>query len=939
MPIQVFGSDATVSYLNRAFSDVAEANIIYKNQVAFATKNGDTAFANAFAASWSGLTNAELSKKVLTNMGVLPSTEPSVQALEPALIDYFTAFGSTTSTNGMVTSDTRGLIVLQLAKILSTLETTNGTQAVYNKAASAWNTKVDASYTYSSNTANTTATTPGAPVYGNSYSLTIGTDTLAGDANSNIFNAPGTATGDTLSASDSLDGGAGDDTLTASLNSASSLPSGLVIKGIENVNLNVAAATSTFTIDQSAYADVTNLKVVNSSSTGASTTTVNNASGNVSVTSNGLPNTTTSITTTILGDKVVSATVKGGLVAIENAATKDGTAASTLKTVVLENLNATPVTTHLASTIKGAGVDTLTWKNQTTAQAVTITNGTSTSLTLNVDGVGYDTATPSTVVADTVNLGAKTESITINATGAKSAVTVANSAAVGASTIKTVTITGSAALAPTLPATTTTVDGSAATGDITLASALDTKVAVSVKTGSGKDKVTLASTLADKSTINLGSGDDTFLLGAGGLTGTANVIDGGAGIDTVGLSAIGGSYDAAQFKNFELIDISTSGTVDAAVVTGITGLVLSSLSNALTATVNNLATTAGLTVTNQTSSVSSVNNNTNLKVNSSGSADAFTVTFAGTSTASGVTGDAGKLTVDGIELFNVVSGGTSGNVLNLTDSTLQKLTITGAKDLSLSFTSSTGASGAPTGTLSGTTGGVSLIDGSAATGKLTIDTSVNSGGNNNNQNFVVAKAGLTIKGGTAADTITGTAKADTIIGGGGADVITGGAGGDKITISGGVSTINIAASGDTGNNNSSNTEVALLTGQLDVITGVKAGDKIALGSASAGTSAAGIFATPTTDLITSATLATNLAGADNTVLFARGIYDATNNIFNFNPTGSDSVMTYDYNGAANAAGSITNQDFHSIILVGYVPATAAAATGSTSTAAATITLA
>lgn len=158
MTIQVFGSQATVCYLNRAFNDTSPSNAIYEQQLVNAQSIGDTAFANTFGQNFSGLSNAELSKKVLTNMGILPTTDTSVASLEPALTDYFGAFGkSEAGGKGEIFTDTRGFIVLQLANILANFENSTGSLAVYNAAAVAWNSEISTCYMYSVNTTNTTS--------------------------------------------------------------------------------------------------------------------------------------------------------------------------------------------------------------------------------------------------------------------------------------------------------------------------------------------------------------------------------------------------------------------------------------------------------------------------------------------------------------------------------------------------------------------------------------------------------------------------------------------------------------------------------------------------------------------------------------------------------------------------------------------------------------
>ena len=106
----VFGAQAVVTMLNRAFNNGSPGNAVFNNQVATAgtTEASWAAFANQFGNNFAGLTNAQLSTRVLGNLGVLPNAE-----LEAAVTQYF-------ADNGLAN---RGLVVLQLAQILSTLET------------------------------------------------------------------------------------------------------------------------------------------------------------------------------------------------------------------------------------------------------------------------------------------------------------------------------------------------------------------------------------------------------------------------------------------------------------------------------------------------------------------------------------------------------------------------------------------------------------------------------------------------------------------------------------------------------------------------------------------------------------------------------------------------------------------------------------------------
>ncbi|WP_460593437.1 SwmB domain-containing protein, partial [Giesbergeria sinuosa] len=143
----VFGAEAVVTFLNRAFNNTAPGNLIFQNQVAAAgtSSAGQYAFAAQFGQSFSSLSDADLATKVLGNMGVLPNAD-----LVTALTDYFASVGN----------DARGIVVLQLGQILANLEGATGDLAIFAPAATAWNNEVTLSFEYSTNPANTATVDP-----------------------------------------------------------------------------------------------------------------------------------------------------------------------------------------------------------------------------------------------------------------------------------------------------------------------------------------------------------------------------------------------------------------------------------------------------------------------------------------------------------------------------------------------------------------------------------------------------------------------------------------------------------------------------------------------------------------------------------------------------------------------------------------------------------
>jgi methionine-rich copper-binding protein CopC len=160
MTAQVFGAEAAVSTLNRAFANTSPGNATFNSQVASAkaqiASGADSTsmvsyltYAKSFGAHYIDQTPFALASLLLTNMGLLPSTNATVLDLEPALGYYIQQVGV----------ENVGIIALQLSSIISTFETKGGIFAVYNAPAVAWNKEVAAAYAYASNPANTSSLT------------------------------------------------------------------------------------------------------------------------------------------------------------------------------------------------------------------------------------------------------------------------------------------------------------------------------------------------------------------------------------------------------------------------------------------------------------------------------------------------------------------------------------------------------------------------------------------------------------------------------------------------------------------------------------------------------------------------------------------------------------------------------------------------------------
>jgi hypothetical protein len=513
-----------------------------------------------------------------------------------------------------------------------------------------------------------------------------------------------------------------------------------------------------------------------------------------------------------------TATVKGGAtVAITDVQTTGLTLASTdtaptigsstLSTVTLAGLSGN-------ATITSDAVTTVSVSDTLTARTVTVANSgkvgaNSGAITFNVSNLGGSSAnvTLKDDTATSVNVGSasataydKLGGTAVNA-GSKSYivldtakatnVTFSNdkSVALAASTLPvaaTITATGSGALdlgtvgtlttgAATIK--TTSVDASAASGAVTvsLAATINGSDAnnhgMSFKGGSGNDIVTLTGAMTSgtnasgavvQNTIDLGAGNDTLLKNGGSIA-AGSTVNGGDGNDTIAASLLTAG-NSAQITGFEVLGLDlTSGSYDTDLLVGATGLALLAQGGTYT----NVEQTQGLTIVTGASSTSTTTNTITFTSSTvTGSADAYTVSFAQSAPTSTVssytTSDAGVVVLAGIETINVASGGTGflNNFITITGANARNVNLTGAQNLDIDFSSSFGGST----TATSTNGlGVATIDGSAMTGKLTINTA----------SVLEAYLTTTIKGGSNNDTITLSAL-------GGKAVVDAGAGDDKI---------------------------------------------------------------------------------------------------------------------------------------------------------------
>jgi S-layer protein len=501
---------------------------------------------------------------------------------------------------------------------------------------------------------------------------------------------------------------------------------------------------------------------------------------------------TTAVTvaqTAAVGATASVAGVVNGAVTINDVNAASTTKAGTITTATITNAGTVTIadnslaTLNLSGAVGAVGI---------TANATAISTGVAAS-TL---GLNLGKGTTGTVTANqykTLNVAVSGANTVANiAASAATALNVSGSdvltltSAAGLAALTTLNVTGTAGLtASNLNVLTalTKVDTTGTTGTSTLN--IDaTKVAFTG--GAGSDLITLTGALASGGKIDLGAGNDRLSGTTAVATSTTTVIDGGAGTDTVASTLITAG-NGALFKNFEVLGLAnTSGTLDAALLTGstLTGLELLASGG----TYQNVLASQSLTVTAN----AGAGTTTLTFANVGGSADAYTINFSGVGGATSgaaVTYDAGTLAIANIENVTINSGSASGfssNNIDLTDAAARSLTITGSQALDVSFVTAFGTTGA---------NGLASINASAATGAITLNTT----------NVGIADDGLTVSTGSGNDSLTLTTAAtvstgagnDTIVAGG-VSTIDSGAGNDIVTLAGATgSTVNLGAGNDT----------------------------------------------------------------------------------------------------------------------------------------------
>jgi hypothetical protein len=384
------------------------------------------------------------------------------------------------------------------------------------------------------------------------------------------------------------------------------------------------------------------------------------------------------------------------------------------------------VTLNLTNTTGGANID----------YAAAAVVGTADAQTVNV----------SSTTGGTLTLDAGIESLTLNSTGGQ-ANTLTALAGTG---VASVTITDSVGLTitNTLPTTITSVDGSAATGALTIT---QTGAVVSnISTGSGNDVIDLSgnfvdgTTAASRDTVAAGDGTDALILTA------AEAV------------AVGSAAQFSTITGIETIKIDDDATGAGTINMVNLGITTLEFDNSV-GTVTTIAVSGGEV---QFDLADVGNNARSFSISGTGTTDTLTFDLNGVDIGGGAN------TVTGIETLTIATSGTAvmdGATTMTATAATEKLLITGTA-------------------------------GTLALGNFTVDQIDASGFSGTSIGLGVMQQMTLFTGGSSAETITGSTAADTISGGAGADVITNTAVGarasanDIITGGGGFDTITLVGS-------------------------------------------------------------------------------------------------------------------------------------------------
>ena len=626
-------AQGSAAYLNRAFKD---ANATLANFSATATDLTANEIAAANKFDDKSLSDAALSKLVLTNMGILPSTVAAVLQLETELAAYFGGMGK----------DNRGFVVLQLARIIADLTT----DTTYGTAAKAWNTEVAASITDST-------------LQNIVLGAGTGTETSTGGQGDDTFAGTLTSLASALSldVTDKIDGAAGNDTLSVTMNTSFTGFTTGSLKNVETVNLTNGLSTArefnakgiTGVNTYNLNADLAAISLTQLGASGGTVNVNNQKSGDITI-------------TFASTSPAISATTDTLTLGLTGAGTAPTTATST-DTVYL-----TPQVANIESlTISSTGSQTNYVDLAGVSAAKTVTTNGSAALKINAVAASVDTLNSSSatgaITADlrgatlvkSISLGSGGDAITV--TGTK---LLANAPIDGGTGTDTLVIGGGAVtLQPTMSGIEKITLGSTA-------ESLSGTLTYSGKNTTGLTSIDVSSSMTERATFTTMGADALAvrLMGANTNSLSYAVSNDTTGATTVSTVATSASIAAKTGQtNAYNLTFSKAATVDATLGEYTT------YSGTLTGT---LATSASIT------GVSSMSNGGVQQSGFSGTLSAPAATSFSLDIPGNLTGKVSAAAAT----KGTVKSGTTDSTLVLTTAALQELTITNAGALNLDQT-------------------------------------------------------------------------------------------------------------------------------------------------------------------------------------------------------------------------------------------------------------
>jgi len=750
-------TDIQIIRVVEALYNQKPGNTYLENFKTYVASEGLDGFANLMGASFSSQSDAEFAAVITGNLGL---TGDALTAGNAYLEGQFAANPAA-----------RGKVVLDAMNELSSMES----DPTFGAVATAYNANVVASYEYSANTANTQVGVPGA---GATYTLTNATDALTGTTGGDTFTAAYTAaSGMTYQSGDSVDGGAGDDTL------------------------NITVGTT----GTAQAASLTNVEAVKGTFSAAGTVSLLGATGVTSVNASG--STAAAVISNLSADVANLAMENTGQNATFTYQAAAVTGSSDSTTLTLANVTAGTATVAAIETINivsNTGPNVLT---ALTAAAAT---------TLNISGdQTLDLGTANTV-ATTIDASAMTAALTIISDNA------ADTTITGGAGNDSITETGSAAAVETINGgagddTITFTANLGATDVINGGDGTDTLVSTDTllaaltvpSTGAlitNLESVTISDESATVLTLaNIQAGITTLTLGNTGngsagnsITDAANTITGEAGSLTINLGAKAAGNAAALDG---VLTINDTGT----------------------------ATTDSLTI-NNTSINTTTGANANL-ADTGGAGVAAEGAFAigGYESVTFNTGSGSGNTEQDLDSITINPDTVTTNV---------SLTITGNNALDVDnagvVTNSTGVLTIDASGMKAQATGTTTFE-IATTSQGALGTAVITGSEGEDI-IEVGNFASTISGGAGADALTGGTKADTISGGAGNDTLVGRGGNDTINGDDGNDTITATTAGNytvTGGAGDDSLDLGGTATQLDSFDGGEGTDTLIINNTSA----------------------------------------------------------------------------------------------------------